>query len=856
MFFTTVLSALLLACFVLWCKKYFVKETVPQQDHKAKYHEIIMILVVCFAFVAAKYLIDTGFAKSIKNKAFLDAEEQLQIGKAFYLGQGLPKDNMQALNWLLLSAQQGNKDAKELIHLFGYDVENQAAQSDQADQDQTGTSSFAVDIIPAAKIKTKLSDIAGMHEAKADVKQFLEFIKDPGKFKKLGAKPPKGIILSGPPGTGKTLLARAIAGEANATFISVSGSAFEEAYVGKGAARVRELFNIARRHKPAIIFIDEIDALAPSRGKDELSMSHIQTVNQLLSEMENIDKEKNADIFILAATNRIESLDEALLRPGRFDWQLHIRLPTDEDRKEILQKLLKKIQVGSDIKIEQLVESSAGYSGADLANLVNEAAIFAGRNNKKAVDMESFQLAFKKVASYEKDLSPTFSIKMLSPSEIKSRFADIAGMNEVKREVTEVVEFLKDPKKFTRLGAKPPSGILIYGPPGTGKTMMARTIAGEANATFLAISGSAFDEQYVGVGAARVRELFKLARKYKPCIVFIDEIDALAPKRGASSDMSGRDQTINQFLNEMDNIQKNVNEGIIFIGATNRLDIIDPAVLRPGRFDRKVYFRLPDLQEREAILKVHLKDIHYAKDVDLTLLAQITSGFSGADLENLVNEAAIEATRENKETVDMASFEKANDKISLGVNQGSGSYTEKERKLTAYHEAGHALVGLLYPDQPRAFHKMTIGMRDMSLGVTHFRFESDVHSLNKKQLEAIIATSLGGYIAEELIFGKDNVTTGAASDLVTANNIAKDMVTKYAMGNDQSFIIDEVFPQSPEVVSKKAEEIIKRNYDNAKALLEKNMDKLHLLAKTLLEKETLDYNEIVKLLNLPTKRED
>lgn len=855
MFFSTVLSALLLACLLWWCKKYFFKEQTTQQEQKSKYYEILIIVVVCFAFVAGQYLIDTE-GKSIKKQSFMDPEEQFKIGQAFYLGQGLPKDNIQALNWLLLSAQQGNKKAEELIHLFGYDIENSSPQSDQEQTtDQVG-SSFAVDIIPASRIKTKLSDIAGMHEAKADVKQFLEFIKDPDKFRKLGARPPKGIILSGPPGTGKTLLARAIAGEARATFISVSGSAFEEAYVGKGAARVRELFSIARRHKPAIIFIDEIDALAPSRGKDELSMSHIQTVNQLLSEMENIDKEKNANIFILAATNRIESLDEALLRPGRFDWQLHIRLPTDEDRKEILEKLIKKIEAAPDINIEQLVEASAGYSGADLDNLVNEAAIFAGRNNKNAVDMESFQLAFKKIANYEKELSPTFSIKMLSPSEIKSRFSDIAGMNEVKKEVTEIVEFLKDPKKFTRLGAKPPSGILIYGPPGTGKTMMARTIAGEANASFLAVSGSAFDEQYVGVGAARVRELFKLARKYKPCIVFIDELDALAPKRGAGTDISGKDQTINQFLSEMDNIQKNVNEGIIFMGATNRLDIIDPAVLRPGRFDRKVYFRLPNLQEREAILKVHLKNVHYAKDVDLNLLAQITTGFSGADLENLVNEAAIEATRENKEAVDMAAFEKANDKISLGVSQGSESYTEKERKLTAYHEAGHALVGLLYPHQPRAFHKMTIGMRDMSLGVTHFRFETDVHSLNKNELEAMIATSLGGYIAEELVFGKENVTTGAASDLVTANTLAKDMVTKYAMGDDQSFIIEEIFPQSPEIVAKKSEEIIKRDYNNAKAILEKNMDKLHLLAKTLLEKETLDYDEIVKLLNLPDKNED
>lgn len=423
MFFATVLSALLLLGLLLWCKKYFIKAEPSELNKKQEYQEIITVLVVSFAFVAAQYIIGLNLkVPFFQSKAYLDPEEQFKIGKAFYLGQDLPKDNMQALNWFLLSAQQGNKDATELIHLFGYDVENQPVSAEEKAEGEGMASNFAVDIIPPAKIKTKLSDIAGMREAKEDVKQFLEFIKDSNKFSKLGAKPPRGIILSGPPGTGKTLLARAIAGEANATFISVSGAAFEEAYVGKGAARVRELFNIARKHKPAIIFIDEIDALAPSRENKELSMSHIQTVNQLLSEMENIDEEKNAGVFILAATNRIESMDQALLRPGRFDWQLHIRLPSDEDRKEILEKLLKNIKAASDLDIDQLVQNSAGYSGADLANLVNEAAIFAGKNNKKAVDMASFELAFKKVASYEKDLSPTFSIKLLSPSEIKNTF--------------------------------------------------------------------------------------------------------------------------------------------------------------------------------------------------------------------------------------------------------------------------------------------------------------------------------------------------------------------------------------------------------------------------------------------------
>lgn len=851
MFLATILSALLLAGFLFWCKRYFFrrnKDVQPQNKFK-KYFDILIIVMISFVFVGTKYFIDyfVNDEKTEKTEkitsSYLDSNEQFKIGKAFYLGKGLPKDDSQALMWLLLAAENGNKDALELVHLFGYDVSSQT--EDKASK--TGISTFAVDIIPANKINTKLNDISGMKDAKEDVKQFLDFITNPEKFEKIGAKPPKGIMMYGPPGTGKTMLARAIAGEAKTTFISVSGAAFEESYVGTGAARVRELFNIARKNKPAIIFIDEIDALAPARGTENLTISHIQTVNQLLSEMENVDTSKNKGIFVIAATNRLEALDNALLRPGRFDWQIHINLPTDEDRKEILTKMLKKIKVSDDINIDKLVENSAGYSGADLNNLVNEAAIIATKNDKKSVDMNSFELAFVKIATYEKDLSPTLSVKILSPNEIKAQFSDIAGMNEAKKEVAEVVDFLKDPKEFTRLGAKPPSGIIIYGPPGTGKTLMARAIAGEAKANFLAIAGSAFDERYVGVGASRVRELFKLARKYKPCIVFIDEIDALAPTRN-SNDISGNDQTLNQFLNEMDNIQKGINEGIIFIGATNRLDIIDPAVLRPGRFDRKVFFRLPTIQEREEILQVHMKNIKVGSDVNLKKLAQTTTGFSGADLANLVNEAAIEATRKNKDAVDMKSFEEANDKISLGVNMGSGSYTEQERKLTAYHEAGHALVGLLHPDHPRAFHKMTIGLRGSTLGVTHFRVKTEEYSWTKKQLEALICTSLGGYVAEELIFGKDNVTTGASSDLVNANEIVKKMVTKYAMSDNQSLIVDDVISEGD--VAKNAEIILKRDYEVTKDILQKNIDKLHLLANALLEKETLDYDQIADLLKI------
>ncbi|MBS0288419.1 MAG: AAA family ATPase [Proteobacteria bacterium] len=848
MLFAVIFSAMLLCALLFWCKQNFLVPPKEKKLEKFKGQDIILVGIVSFAFVGAQYLIIVSFTEkqtSFSMNSYLDPDQQFKIGRAFYLGKELPKDNAQALSWLILASENGSQEAKELLSLLGQDAGSQNLSLPE------GTNLNA-DVISPNHIKTKLKDIAGLNQAKADIQQFLELIKNPTKYEKIGAKAPKGIILYGPPGTGKTLLARAIAGEAQATFIAISGAAFEENYVGTGAARVRELFNLARKHKPAIIFIDEIDALAPARSTESISISHIQTVNQLLSEMENIDSEKNKGIYVLAATNRLDAMDNALLRPGRFDWQFHIRLPSDQDRHEILTAALKQI-VFDNINVDDLVEKTAGYSMADIYNLVNEAALFAAKEGKKAVELSDFELALKKIATYDKALSPTLDIAVLSSTEVKTKFSDIAGMNEAKKEVSEIVDFLKNTSKFTRLGAKPPSGILIYGPPGTGKTLMARGIAGESNANFISVSGSSFNERYVGVGAARVRELFKLARQYKPCIVFIDEIDALASTRQAN-DTSGNDQTLNQFLNEMDNIQSNINEGIIFIGATNRIDIIDPAVLRPGRFDRKVYFRLPTLQERQAILNVHIKKIQISKDVDVLKIAQTTVGFSGADLANLVNEAAIEATRLGKNAVDMASFEEANDKITLGVNQGSGSFSEKERKLTAYHEAGHALVGLLHPNQPKSFHKMTIGLRGSSMGVTHFKSETENYSWNKLQLESLIATSLGGYIAEELIFGKDNVTTGASSDFINANQIAKDMVTKYAMADEQSLIVDEVLQQSGDFVARNVEIILKRDYDFARNLIEKNIDKLHLLAKALLENETLDYDQITTILKLPFKQ--
>lgn len=710
-------------------------------------------------------------------------------------------------------------------------------------------SSLSVTEIKAHNNNTSLSELAGLSEPKKELSHLIEYIKDPEKFKRLGAKPPKGLLLYGPSGTGKTLLARAIAGESKVNLFAVSGSSFEESYVGVGAARIRELFALARENKPAFILIDEIDALAPSRSTESLSASHTQTINQLLAEMDNVDDTLNEGIFVIGATNRFDSLDPALLRPGRMDWQIYVPLPNEEDRRSIIEKTLKTIKTDKEMNVNALVERTIGFSSADIVNVINEAAIYAAVNNLKWVDANAFDAAFKKVSAYEYETSPILSVKILTADQIKTNFSDIAGMNEAKKEVTEVVDFLRDPKAFTRLGAKPPKGIIIYGPPGTGKTLMARAIAGEAKATFIAVSGADFEDKYVGVGTQRVKELFKLARKYSPCIVFIDELDALASERNAQ-DNTHHEQIVNAFLNEMDNIKEGQNEGIIFLGATNRLDSIDPAVLRPGRFDRKVYFRLPTIQERVEILKYYIDKIKAAPDLNINTLSQITPGYTGADLANLVNEAAIEATRKNKPAVDMAAFEEANDKIVLGVSQGASILSEADRRRTAYHEAGHALVGLLNPDHPRVLHKMTIGIRGASLGVTHFRIEAEHYSYTKKEFEAMVSTSFGGYVAEEMIYGKDNISAGAAGDLQNANKIVRDMVGEYAMSDNPNFLTLEVFPEDISTVISGSEVILKRQYEVAKALLEKNKDKLELLAKTLLEKETMDYQEIITLLQI------
>jgi len=450
--------------------------------------------------------------------------------------------------------------------------------------------------------------------------------------------------------------------------------------------------------------------------------------------------------------------------------------------------------------------------------------------------------------------------RMLGEDQVKVTFNDVAGVEEAKEEVAELVEFLRDPSKFQKLGGRIPSGVLMVGSPGTGKTLLAKAIAGEAKVPFFTISGSDFVEMFVGVGAARVRDMFEQAKKHAPCIIFIDEIDAVGRHRGAGlgGGHDEREQTLNQLLVEMDGFEGN--EGVIVIAATNRPDVLDPALLRPGRFDRQVVVPLPDIRGREQILKVHMRKVPVSDNVDAAIIARGTPGFSGADLANLVNEAALFSARAGKRTVDMEEFEKAKDKIMMGAERRSMVMSEEEKQLTAYHESGHAIVGRCVPAHDPV-HKVSIIPRGRALGVTMFLPEEDRHSYSKQRLESQISSMFGDRIAEELIFGPDAVTTGASNDIQRATEIARNMVTKWGLSQKLGPLTyseeeGEVFlghsvsqhksvsDETAHAIDKEIRAIVDRNYERARKILTENTDKLHKMAEALVKYETIDTDQI------------
>ncbi|QFT37476.1 ATP-dependent zinc metalloprotease FtsH [Vibrio sp. THAF191c] len=455
--------------------------------------------------------------------------------------------------------------------------------------------------------------------------------------------------------------------------------------------------------------------------------------------------------------------------------------------------------------------------------------------------------------------------RMMSEEQIKTTFGDVAGCDEAKEDVKELVDYLRDPSRFQKLGGKIPTGVLMVGPPGTGKTLLAKAIAGEAKVPFFTISGSDFVEMFVGVGASRVRDMFEQAKKAAPCIIFIDEIDAVGRQRGAGvgGGHDEREQTLNQMLVEMDGFEGN--EGIIVIAATNRPDVLDPALLRPGRFDRQVVVGLPDVRGREQILKVHMRKVPLAGDVEPSLIARGTPGFSGADLANLVNEAALFAARGNKRNVSMVEFELAKDKIMMGAERRSMVMSEETKESTAYHEAGHAIVGRLVPEHDPVY-KVSIIPRGRALGVTMYLPEQDRVSMSRQHLESMVSSLYGGRLAEELIYGADKVSTGASNDIERATDIARKMVTQWGFSEKLGPLLyaeeeGEVFlgrsvtqtkhmsDDTAKLIDDEVRKIIDRNYARAKQILEDNMDIMHAMKDALMKYETIDAGQIDDLMD-------
>lgn len=722
-------------------------------------------------------------------------------------------------------------------------------------------------MVMPSQVKENFASVAGAYEAKQELQDVVDFLKNPDKYRRLGAHLPSGILLVGEPGNGKTLLAKAVAGEANCPFFSINGSDFIEVFVGVGAARIRDLFAQARKNSPCIVFIDEIDVIARQRaagiggGNDERE----QTLNQLLTEMDGFSSKENP-VIVLAATNFPSALDKALLRPGRFDRRIDIPYPDTDAREHILKIHARGVKLDEEVNLRAIAEDTGGFSGADLANLVNQAAIHATRSGRQAVMKEDIDVAYEKLmrsreTSQREPRAATDSAsvaRVYMPSQIKVTFKDVAGMPEVKEELYDVIDYLKVPDKYQRLGARLSRGILLVGEPGNGKTLLAKAMAGEANRPFFSASGSDFIEKYVGVGAARIRDLFAQARKQSPCIIFIDEIDAIgaARSRDGNSDRE-HSQTLNQLLTEMDGFESE-KSSIVVIAATNRPDILDSALKRPGRFDREVTVPFPDLKSRYEILQVHAAKAKISPSVDMHTIARGTTGFSGADLANLINEALIGAVKANRDAAIIQDFEEARDKILMGKARSSDTRNKQELERTAYHEAGHALVALLKPEYTDPLHKLTILARGSALGLASYIPERDVYFQTKEHFIARIMVSLGGRVAEELIFG--DVSTGPSSDLQSATRLAQNMIYRYGM-DDRTGLISydalgrhNISQETAGLLDSVMRDILNECYAKTKALLEQHRHLLEKITRVLLEKETLEGAEVYALAGIPLRK--
>jgi len=714
---------------------------------------------------------------------------------------------------------------------------------------------------PSARVddvELTFDDVAGQDAAVLELREISDFLSDTERYAEIGAQIPRGILLFGAPGCGKTLMARALAGESGAAFYSISGSDFVEMYVGVGARRVRDLFKEAREQAPSIVFIDELDSVGRRRSgsgpaQGGASEEQGQALNQLLAEIDGFSPAEG--VIVVGATNRPDVLDPALLRPGRFDRAVGLELPDEQGRGAILAVHARGKPLAPGVDLASISRRTVGMTGADLASLINEAALLTARARRTSIMPDDMEAALERVRDApERQRRLSMRDRRIGKSYLHGErvtFADVAGIDHVIDELAEVREFLADRGRFERLGARVPMGFLLAGPPGTGKTLLAHALAGESNAAFISVAATEFNETYVGEGAARVRDLFAQARGVAPAIVFIDEIDSIGGQRGGQGDHSERQQTMNQLLVELDDFARN-KIMVIVIAATNRPDMLDTALTRPGRFDRKLTLDLPDLEARKQILELHAKKTHIGDDVDLDALARLTFGLAGADLANLINEAALLAARRGDEHVHQAQIEDAIDRVGVGI-ANARPLSDEDRLVVAYHEAGHGLVARALPGG-RVLHKISIVARGSVAGVTWIPEAADRRVHSRTVLIERMATLLGGRAAEEIVFGEPS--DGAGSDLQRVGEIARRMVTVLGMSDavgalayheDQGYHALKYSDDTAQLIDEEARRLVREADELARSVLARERTTLDRIAEALLERETLTLDEVLEI---------
>ena len=702
--------------------------------------------------------------------------------------------------------------------------------------------------------KVTFDDVAGQEVAVGELREVADFLADPRRFAAVGALIPRGILLFGPPGCGKTLLARALAGEAGASFFSISGSDFVELYVGVGAARVRKLFEEARESAPAIVFIDELDAVGRRRtgsGPANSNEEQGQALNQLLVEIDGFSPAEG--IILVGATNRPDVIDPALLRPGRFDRAVALALPDEQGRRGILEVHARAKPMAPGVDLDRIAHEAIGMTGADLAGLINEAALLAARGRSHQITGEDLDRAMQRIREapeHQRRLAMRdrrIGSTLLDIERVT--FADVAGLESAVTELAEVRDHLADPARFARVGARMPTGYLLSGLPGSGKTLLARALAGETNATFVAAAATEFVETFQGEGAARVRDLFAQARSVAPSIVFIDELDAIGATRGGAVDSAEHAHALNQLLIELDGITGRA--GVVVMAATNRPDVLDPALTRPGRFDRTIVLELPDLPARRAILELHARGKPLAADVDLDALARVTRGMSGADLANVLNEAALIAARHDRGEIDQQRLEEALDRTGVGIS-GTFTLSEADRKSVAYHEAGHGLVALALPGG-RILHKLSIVPRGGVLGMNWIADDDDRLLSGRSVLIERMAMLLGGRVAEQIVFGE--ASDGATGDLAEVSTIAREMVTTKGMSAAFGSLAfpenngaTHIAPETARLIDSEARRLVDEAERMATDVLTRKRRELDLVADALLERETLSLEQVEALI--------